>query len=109
MPESEQKPAVDWGSQTEAFRKAQDWQGLIALYRRWTQAEPDNYLPWSNLGITYEKRLKRYSDAIAAYREALRLNPNDARVWYNQGVAYQLWGRHREAIAPVPGGYAPEA
>jgi WD40 repeat protein/predicted TPR repeat methyltransferase len=99
-PEPKAIPTVNWSVRAEAFKKAQDWQGLQAHCRRWTQAEPDNYLAWAELGITYEKRLNRYGDAVEAYRKALRLKPDEARVWYNQGVAYQLWGRHREAIAP---------
>jgi Flp pilus assembly protein TadD len=90
------RPKEGWKDRAEALGKAQDWPGLLTLYRRWTQAEPGNYLAWSGLGFAYAM-LDRYKEAIEAYRESLRLKP-DAYTWLNLGVTYLKMGRPREAI-----------
>ncbi len=82
----------------KALEKALDWPGLLDWCRRWTQAEPGNYLTWSWLGVAYN-RLGRHREAIAAYREALRLKPDDAHAWYHLGGEYFCLQRHQETIA----------
>jgi len=96
-PEPGARPHAGWDDRVVALEKAQDWQGMLALSRRWTQAEPRNDLAWFSLGLAYAN-LGRHQDAIAAYREALRLKPDFAAAWYNLGVAYANLGRYREAI-----------
>ena len=90
------KSKEGWNDRALALGKAQDWHGLLAWCRRWTQAEPDNGDAWNGLGVVY-RRLGRYQEAIAAYREALRLEP-DAHVWDNLGNAYADLDRYQEAI-----------
>lgn len=93
----ESKPEEIWSDRAEAMLKAQDWQGLLAHSRRWTQAEPENEDAWCNLGVAYGF-LGRHQDAIAAYREALRLKPDLADAWFILGNAYEKLGRYPEAI-----------
>jgi hypothetical protein len=81
----------------KVLEKALDWPGLLTFSRRWTQAEPGNYLAWSWLGIAYN-RLGRHQEEIEAYREALRLKPDDADAWYELGAAYFCLQRAREAV-----------
>jgi len=88
----------DWKGRGLALEKAQDWDGLLAWCRRWTQAEPGNAVAWNSLGVAYGY-LGRYPEAIAAYREALHLKPDNAAAWYLLGVAYEGLGSHQEAIA----------
>jgi tetratricopeptide (TPR) repeat protein len=84
--------------QAEALTKAQDWQGLLAHCRLWTQAEPYNGLAWYNLGDAYGN-LGRHREAIAAYRKALRFKPDETCIWNNLGAQYGKMGRHHDAIA----------
>ena len=48
------KPKAGWLDRALALGKAQDWHGLLASCRRWTQAEPDNDLPGTASGLLYE-------------------------------------------------------
>jgi tetratricopeptide (TPR) repeat protein len=91
------RPKEYWENRAVALEKAQDWQGMLAWCRRWTQTEPGNDLAWYILGVAYAK-LGRHREAIEAYREVLRLKPDDAMAWYNLGFAYGKLGRYREEI-----------
>ena len=91
------RPKEYWENRAVALEKAQDWQGMLAWCRRWTQTEPGNDLAWYILGGAYAN-LGRHREAIEAYREVLRLKPDDAMAWYNLGFAYGKLGRYREEI-----------
>ncbi len=97
-PETRARAQGGWEDRAEALKKADDWQGLLAHCRRWTQAEPGNDFAWSSLGVAYGK-LSRHREAVEAYRETLRLKPNDAGAWFCLAVTYQALDRHPEAIA----------
>jgi tetratricopeptide (TPR) repeat protein len=84
-----------WEDRGRALEKAQDWQGMLAHFRPWTQAEPGNYFAWFGLGRAYGE-MGRYRESVAAYREVLRLKPDYAVAWLNLGVTYGKLGRHRE-------------
>jgi len=92
-----EEPKENWKNQAEALDKARDWEGMLAHCRRWTQAEPGNYLAWSTLGIAYGQ-LGRRLKVIEAYREAIRLKPDSAEAWGELGRAYANLGHQREAI-----------
>jgi Flp pilus assembly protein TadD len=96
-PEPGARPKEGWGNRAKALHEAQDWQGMLAWCRRWTQTEPGNAFAWSNLGVAYGS-LGRYRETIEAFREALRLEPDDAIDWFNLGLAYGSLGRYREAV-----------
>jgi tetratricopeptide (TPR) repeat protein len=96
-PAPDSKPKESWFDRAEALEKAQDWPGLLAWGRRWTQAEPGNDDAWFSLGFAYGN-LGRNQEAITAYREALRLKPDFVEAWCNLGVAYRKLGRYPEAI-----------
>ena len=102
--ESESAPQISSGSFLDFYdkavelEKAEDWNGLLAHCKRWTEAESENALAQFSLGVAYDN-INHYDDAIAAYREALRINPEDADVWYNLGNAYGNLDRHDDAIA----------
>jgi cytochrome c-type biogenesis protein CcmH/NrfG len=87
----------DWENQAAAPGKSQDWHGLLAHCRRWTQAQPDNFLAWFGLGEAYRK-LDRHPEAVEACREALRLKPDEFGLWYNLGISYLCLGRWQEAV-----------
>ena len=97
VPGARSREILIWLDRAEELTKANDWQGLLALCRRWTQAEPGNYIAWYLLGVAYGN-LGRYREAVEAYREALRLEPDDASAWFKLGFAYKKLGRYREAI-----------
>ena len=118
-PEPGAKPQAGWKDRAEALEKAQDWPGLLAHCRRWTQAEPGNDFAWFSLGVAYGK-LGRHREAIEAYREALRLKPDDAvyleqprrlhtENWAVTGRPSKLTGRPcaLSLIMPRPGTTSP--
>jgi len=93
-------PQEGWLNRGLAMEKAQDWQGLLAHCRRWTQVEPGNALAWASLGVAYAK-LGRYKEAIEPYRQALRLKPDYAKAWINVAIAYALSGNRSAALEAV--------
>jgi len=93
-------PAATWPNQAMALQKAQDWPGLLAHCRRWTQAEPGNVLACFFLGNVYGK-LGRYGEAIEAYREAVRLKPDLAEAWNNLAIAYARSGNSAASLYAV--------
>jgi tetratricopeptide (TPR) repeat protein len=92
--------AGTWYDRGWALYRAQDWPGLLAHSRRWTQAEPGNALAWDSLGNAYEN-LGRRREAIAAYRETLRLEPNNPFAWINLAMAYAQSGNRSAALEAV--------
>jgi hypothetical protein len=86
-----------WENQATALVKSQDWHGLLAHCRRWTQAQPDDASAYFHLGFAYNE-LGRYREAVEACREALRLKPDDAFAYFLLGFAYDKLGRYREAV-----------
>jgi Flp pilus assembly protein TadD len=97
VPEVHGIPKEGWEDRGRALEIAQDWQGLLAHCRRWTQAEPRNDFAWFDLGFAYAN-LGRHREAIEAYRQALRLKPDDVNIWLNLGGAYGKLGRYREVV-----------
>ena len=91
------RPKEGWNDRAEALANTQDWAGLLAWCRRWTQAEPGDDFAWFMLGQAYGS-LGRHRQAIEAYRETLRLKPNDVWAWIELGNAHGSLGRYREAI-----------
>jgi hypothetical protein len=91
------KPIDYWENRAVALEKAQDWQGMLAWCRRWTQAEPGNGLAWYFLSNAYGN-LGRYGDGIEASTEALRLKPDFAEGWNSRGNLYVNIAFYRSAI-----------
>jgi tetratricopeptide (TPR) repeat protein len=94
------KPQVDWLDRAKALEKAQDWHGMLAWCRRWTQAEPGNDSAWFSLGVVYGQ-LSRYREAIEAYRESLRLKPDYTNVWEGLALSYAISGNRSAALEAV--------
>jgi hypothetical protein len=69
VPKPSAPPKEHWSDQAGALAKGRDWPGLLAHCRRWTQAEPNNDLAWSSLGLAYGQ-LGRHREASEACREA---------------------------------------
>ena len=79
------------------LQDAEDWNGMLAHCKEWTEAEPENSIAWYALGIAYHN-INRH-DEIAAYREAVRINPELAEAWNNLGSTYNELDRCDDAIA----------
>jgi Flp pilus assembly protein TadD len=99
VPEPGTKPKEGWNERGKALEQAHDWKGLLDHSRRWTQAEPGNYLAWSALGVAYGQSAPRSLDAMEAYHEAVRLKPDCAEAWADLGRAYANLGRYRDAVS----------
>jgi tetratricopeptide (TPR) repeat protein len=87
----------DWENEVTTYLKVRDMHGMLALCRRWIQAEPGNATAWLSLGVA-NNELGRFSAAVEAYQEAVRLKPDFAMAWYKLGVNYTNLGRYHEAI-----------
>ena len=100
-PFSESAPQISAGASLDFWIRrmelyeAEDWNGMLAHCKGWTEAAPENSIAWYGLGVAYGE-LGRYDDAIAAYREALRINPEYAYAWYGLGLCLrQPWPLRR--------------
>ncbi|MGO8761842.1 MAG: trypsin-like peptidase domain-containing protein [Desulfobaccales bacterium] len=91
------RPQAGWAKRADALVEAEDWQGLLAHCRRWTQAEPGDAEAWYSLGVAYWE-ISRYGDAIEASKKAIRLKPNYPQAWNNLGNSYVSLGFYRWAI-----------
>jgi tetratricopeptide (TPR) repeat protein len=89
-----------WENQAAALEKSQDWHGLLAHCRRWTQAQPDDASAYFHLGLAYNV-LGRHREAVEACRETLRLKPDCAEAWYGLSAAYALSGNRSAALEAV--------
>ncbi len=57
-----------------------------AAYHRAIELDPNDTLPWHNLGYLLSERFQRHDEAEASYRKAIELDPNDAWPWTGLGV-----------------------
>jgi tetratricopeptide (TPR) repeat protein len=69
----------------------------LLFFQRATQADPNSFSAWFNLGATLSW-LKRYTEALLADERATMLDPNNATAWYNQGNTLNELKRHDEAL-----------
>jgi len=96
-PETGTRTKHYWLDQFNALFLAGDWQGMVALFRRWTKAEPGNFIAWHYLGIAYGQ-MGRHRDAVEAYQQALRLEPDSDWTWSNLGGAFIELGQYKDAV-----------
>ena len=87
----------DWTTAAIARERRGDWQGLMALGKQWTKAEPKNATAWFVLGRGLAQ-LKLYPEAISAYLKELQIEPRDLNGRNNLGNAYRDSGRFLEAM-----------
>ncbi len=76
-----------------------DWNKLLSVGQRWTQAEPDNAEAWYELGSAQEE-LGRTDEAQTAYHKAAQINPQHAEALYRMGVYASKHG-DRDALHQV--------
>ena len=90
--------SLDFFVKAWELQEAEDWNGMLAHCKRWTESAPEDAIAQFFLGVAYGN-LGHYDDAISAYREALRINPEDAYAWFNLGNAYRNLDRYDDAIS----------
>jgi tetratricopeptide (TPR) repeat protein len=78
--------------------KAGDLLSALALYKRASQLDPEEYQYWLNQGLTLFY-LERFPEAIAAYDQTLALKPNLYKAWYSRGGILGELGDFDGAIA----------
>ena len=88
---------VQWLNRAAALARNKDWHGLLALARRWVQAQPENSDAWISLGGAYTTT-GQYKQAIHAERRALKINPASAVAWYDLAVSYDTADMDARAI-----------
>ena len=75
-----------------------DRERTVAVLRRLLSADPDDPMPYTNLGELM-LQLRRDAEALAWFDEAVRRRPEDAQIRYSRAFALLLLGRHREGWA----------
>ena len=94
---SESIDQTEWLKRVVALEKMNDWQGLVALCRNWTESEPGNANAWFFLGF-YNRRGGGNDNVIELYRKALRLNPDHPGASIGLGGEYGELNRHNDAM-----------
>ena len=90
--------ALWWYSLTQFLEERGVWHLAESSYRKAIQINPEDAVPWNDLGVLLHVHLKRYAEAESAYREAIKLDAQYAYPWHNLGnlLKNQL-GRYSEA------------
>lgn len=82
---------------SRAYRSKQEYDTAIRYAEMATQAEPNNYAYWRNLGQLHSFA-RRYDDADRTLRKAAQLARNPSPVYIEIGMNAQKAGRFPEAI-----------
>jgi tetratricopeptide (TPR) repeat protein len=77
--------------------RANNWPGLVAHAKKWTQDQPDQSAAWQYLGSGYA-RLGDFNAAADALTQALARDPSNADTRGLLADVYLQGGRHAEAI-----------
>jgi serine protease Do len=89
--------ALPYFMQAASLEANSDWDELIKLTEKWSEAEVANAEPWFLRGIAYTK-LDRREGAVKAYLKAVNLDPDFGQAWFNLGVAYFGLGDNDELL-----------
>jgi Flp pilus assembly protein TadD len=93
-----QSAADGWWTKAHELMSAQNWSGLDAHARKWTESEPRRGLAWYYLGQA-RLYLLDYPGAIAALQEANRLAPDLFEARQSLAVSYNYAKRFQEGAA----------
>ncbi|MEW6245233.1 MAG: trypsin-like peptidase domain-containing protein [Nitrospirota bacterium] len=73
------KPAaqrvVGWLMTTLVLERKKDWPGLLEHAQAWAQAQPQETMAWTYLGVACDQT-KEFTKAIEAFQQALRIKPD---------------------------------
>jgi Flp pilus assembly protein TadD len=64
------------------------------IFARWAEIEPENPVPWSNLGASLA-RLRLFKQAREILQHALELNPKSINARINLAIVFQELGDHK--------------
>jgi WD40 repeat protein/tetratricopeptide (TPR) repeat protein len=78
--------------------RLEQWQQAADEYRRLTQRQPEDPVPWARLGYVLGK-LGQYEQAEAAYYRSLELKPDVAWCWQERGDVLAEWQQWDRAAA----------
>ncbi len=82
------------------FHETGDVEKVVQTYRQWKETYPRDFVPYGNLGITYNA-MGLYDKALVEYREAGRLRPDNVINYGNLASAYVFLNRFDEAQATL--------
>lgn len=82
------------------FHATGELERLEQTYRHWKENYPRDFVPYGNLGITYNQ-MGLYDKALVEYREAGRLRPDNVMNYGNLASAYIFLNRFDEAQATL--------
>jgi Flp pilus assembly protein TadD len=85
-------------SEANELVRAQNWVGLVAFAKRWTQAQPDRAESWRYLGMAYA-RSGDFNAAADALPQALARDPANLEMRSQLADVYMQGNRYAEAIA----------
>jgi tetratricopeptide (TPR) repeat protein len=84
-----------------AYVQSRDYPGLLKYSTAWSNAEPNNAVAWSYLGVVYGIYLKQPGKAVGPMLQSLRLNPNQAPGWHALGITYMQLNKNAEAVGAI--------
>lgn len=94
---SKEKPEVVYSCLGNAYNQMEEFEKAIRMHKKATEANPDFYEAWVNLGIVY-RLTGDFAEAERCYAKAYRLEPDYAELHSSLGVLYTCQGKHRKAV-----------
>ncbi len=84
-----------WLAHGTALHRAEQLQKARNAYLRATELEPENPVPWHNLGLLASDQ-EDPEESRKCFQREVELAPNDAKAWYDYGVSLQALGLEDE-------------
>lgn len=87
----------DWFQKAQAFKKLNDWAGVISVLEQARQQFPQDTNLLGELAFSYSQ-VNRYPDAIAIYKALCESQPEMARWFYGLGYQYYAQQQYAQAV-----------
>jgi hypothetical protein len=83
-------------TQAEKLYRDANWEDLLELCKKWTEAEEKNAKAWHYLGVAYYN-LQQHKNAVTALQKASKLDPDDKKIKEDLVKSFHAqFGRHEQ-------------
>lgn len=87
-----------WDHLGICYRRTGQYQKAIDAYTNSLAINPDNPVPYTNLGLIYSQHIKDFPKALNYYFKVVEMDPTDPEGPYGLGGTYEEMGDYDKAI-----------